>query len=602
MKLLKIKSVVIIIAVCFAKIALAGVWASNNFVYKPNYGESGITSYNNFSSGLTRIDTRLGYEIWVGDPKYGTTLQDAVTTIGTMQVTLHLTRGTYSITSNLTIPTNINLHPEQGAIFQIATGITLTVNGDLQAGLYQVFSCSGTGKVVFGSGAVKEVHPEWWGADAGGVADSTAALQAAVQAQKKVVLAGRYKASALSFTTGRQVWMEGSGWDQSAITFTNTSSPGLLVNLPETGNPYFTLKKVNLIGPGGSDAGNYGIMILTSTPGGQGLSRVNIADVRVSDWGSDALYLKANTGPVSIDNLQITNCGGFGQKIITASGFNSQDVTIRGGSIHGNCAGGISIDAAEGSSNSTINVSNVDIELDAATQPLLYLNNVFGGVFSKLTLSSAATGNSSNSLVYAAGASQGNVFVGLSTYATGGLDNFYFDGPGNGRNMIIGGFHVNSASPSDGFGYFAKVGNTAGSFYNSFINPNLGIFAARHRVVYELNSLGNHSYCLGVAKLHGTDILLAPVPVFTKYFTWNPGTVAAGTSVTQDFTLAGARDTLHYSQVMANRGGQLPGCILGAAITNTDTITVTLFNGSGNDKTFTADIDLIITLYINTAP
>jgi len=41
--------------------------------------------------------------------------------------------------------------------------MTLTVNGPFEAGLYQVFDCVGTGSVVFGSGSVSEVYPQWFG-------------------------------------------------------------------------------------------------------------------------------------------------------------------------------------------------------------------------------------------------------------------------------------------------------------------------------------------------------------------------------------------------------------------------------------------------------
>jgi hypothetical protein len=46
----------------------------------------------------------------------------------------------------------------------VDTGITLTLNGPFEAGLYQVFSCTGTGSVVFGSGSYRETYPEWCGA------------------------------------------------------------------------------------------------------------------------------------------------------------------------------------------------------------------------------------------------------------------------------------------------------------------------------------------------------------------------------------------------------------------------------------------------------
>ena len=67
---------------------------------------------------------------------------------------------TYTFSTDETIPSNINVVIEKGAILSIATVITLTINGSFEAGLYQVFS--GAGSIIFGEGVTKEVSPEWW--------------------------------------------------------------------------------------------------------------------------------------------------------------------------------------------------------------------------------------------------------------------------------------------------------------------------------------------------------------------------------------------------------------------------------------------------------
>jgi hypothetical protein len=123
------------------------------------------------------VDARLGKEIWVGDPGRETTVQGAVNGVGGNQTLLRIPAGTWSINGNFTIPANVTLKPERGAILSIATGVTLTINGGLDVGLHQIFSWSGTGKVVFGPGAVKSVHPEWWGAIADNSADCTTAIR-----------------------------------------------------------------------------------------------------------------------------------------------------------------------------------------------------------------------------------------------------------------------------------------------------------------------------------------------------------------------------------------------------------------------------------------
>lgn len=68
---------------------------------------------------------------------------------------------TYSITADKTITTRLVV--PKGVLYQVADGKTFTINGPLEAGLYQIFDLVGTGAVVFGSGKIKEFHREWYG-------------------------------------------------------------------------------------------------------------------------------------------------------------------------------------------------------------------------------------------------------------------------------------------------------------------------------------------------------------------------------------------------------------------------------------------------------
>ena len=182
---------------------MAGVWTPNNFSYKPDEGARGKQEKVRFDSGSDRIDARLGKEIWVGDPNYGPTLQGAIAAIGATAAILRLPTGTHSINADLTIPANVTLAMERGAILTIVTGKTLTINGGLEAGLYQIFSCIGTGSVDLRyNRSIKEIYTEWWGAKADGTTDSTAAFQSAFNAVgdfytdqviDTILLSGTYK-------------------------------------------------------------------------------------------------------------------------------------------------------------------------------------------------------------------------------------------------------------------------------------------------------------------------------------------------------------------------------------------------------------------------
>jgi len=66
---------------------------------------------------------------------------------------------TYTLTTNETVPSNITVWVEPGAILDGAG--TLTINGPFAPGLTQCFGASIT--VTFGAGAVKQIHSEWFG-------------------------------------------------------------------------------------------------------------------------------------------------------------------------------------------------------------------------------------------------------------------------------------------------------------------------------------------------------------------------------------------------------------------------------------------------------
>ncbi len=88
------------------------------------------------------------------------TINSAITSIGATTATLLIRPGAWAITTNVTVPTNINLKVVNGAIMTIAAATTLTINGPLEAGLYQVFS--GDGNVRLIGGSVISTRPEWW--------------------------------------------------------------------------------------------------------------------------------------------------------------------------------------------------------------------------------------------------------------------------------------------------------------------------------------------------------------------------------------------------------------------------------------------------------
>ena len=97
-------------------------------------------------------------------------------------------KGTYLVSTNFTFTVPVTV--EYGAVITVPTGITLTFNGGFNAGVYQVFNCTGTGKVTFNPQYTVEGFAEWWGAAGGSGTDSGAAINAAIIALLKVQLMG----------------------------------------------------------------------------------------------------------------------------------------------------------------------------------------------------------------------------------------------------------------------------------------------------------------------------------------------------------------------------------------------------------------------------
>ena len=279
------KLVAISCLLCVATMADAGTWTPNNFLYEPNLRVYNTVEENLFITGMVRVDKRLGYEIWVGDPDYGSTLQGALTAIGGNQAALRIPAGTWRIGANLTIPANVTLKPERGAKLTIATGNTLTINGNLEAGLYSIFSCTGTGKVVMGAEIAKV--PEWWGATGNGATDDTTALQAWAACGGNLYLPKKTYKTTAAITVPQFAIIDGQG----TIYQATQNLEGLIVN------DDVTVKNINLTGSMTSFTGpNYHVGIIPySFRNGSGN---NIST------GALALFVSGNR--MVVDNVKFT--------------------------------------------------------------------------------------------------------------------------------------------------------------------------------------------------------------------------------------------------------------------------------------------------------
>ncbi|MDD3926996.1 MAG: glycosyl hydrolase family 28-related protein, partial [bacterium] len=108
-------------------------------------------------------------------------LSAAITAIGSNVRTL-LIPVSKDVTGNVTVPVNVTLLFQGDGRLNISTGVTVTINGPVQAPLKQIFTGSGTASFSGNKGCLEKVYPQWWGAKADGVTNDAAAIQTAVNA------------------------------------------------------------------------------------------------------------------------------------------------------------------------------------------------------------------------------------------------------------------------------------------------------------------------------------------------------------------------------------------------------------------------------------
>lgn len=260
------------------------------------------------------------------------------TTFTSSNITKILQPGTWAVTTNTTIPANITLRPRNGAVFAISAGVTLTINGYLEAGLYQIFS--GDGIVNLGLGSVEEVYSEWWGAVADNVTDCRTAIRAAIQCLEtrgggtiKFAARGNYVVSNGSTPGDPGIWVE--GYDASGhiniegnqATINGATCNGPIVRLGKSASSgagteylcYVVIRDLNIAGVGSSAAN------LAAFPYQDGLyignsQKISVQDVLVINIARNGIVGKKNTtgsayrvwSANDFTNVKISNCGNAG--------------------------------------------------------------------------------------------------------------------------------------------------------------------------------------------------------------------------------------------------------------------------------------------------
>jgi len=213
----------------------------------------------------------------------GRTIQDAITAIGsTNKVTLELAPGTWTIDENLTVGSNFNLKPVSGAVLKVSTGVTLTLNCSIEAGLFEFIDNSGT---VAGTPLVDRFFPEWFGAKRDGSTDDSPAIQECIN---------------LASTANGEVF-----FSSGTYVVGSTIVPKSNVHVTGAGHPAVVKLK---------DAGNVDIFSTAASINNLGFSNFTIDGNKANNSTNGSCIVLSSTG-VSSDNIFIR-----GMKVFNANG------------------------------------------------------------------------------------------------------------------------------------------------------------------------------------------------------------------------------------------------------------------------------------------
>ena len=169
----------------------------------------------------------------------GTDIAAAVAAAGATETTIMLDQRS-TLAANLTVPSNVTLWVPLGGKIDV-DDYTLTINGKVDAGFYEIFEFSGTGSVA----GLREAYFEWFGAVGDGATDDSVYCQKTTDClstnnSKIIGKAGaNYAVSALTPYSNQT-------WDMKGVTFTHNGAAGTnLINVYRAG---VALKNFNLLG------------------------------------------------------------------------------------------------------------------------------------------------------------------------------------------------------------------------------------------------------------------------------------------------------------------------------------------------------------------
>lgn len=273
-----------------------------------------------------------------------TSLNDAVTKIGSATVTLIINQPT-TVVASLTVPSNISLLVLYPGLITKTNG-TLAINGNASFGLNQVFSGFDAGEITFGSGAVKEVYPEWWGAKGDDSSDNTIPLQSAINSISETIRIsnGIYRYTHITIPTS--ISIIGSGKLTSKLKTTEVTGDSITVTTTSS----VSVQNIGLTSSVTKTSGAYIHVSITSGENTQSIFRdlyitnhlIGIKFDKASLWVIDNCYFGTDgvSGTIHVD-IKNTNAPDSGDSSIINNIFYINGNS--GTAIHQTSSGGLKI-------------------------------------------------------------------------------------------------------------------------------------------------------------------------------------------------------------------------------------------------------------------
>ncbi|MCK5601192.1 hypothetical protein KAR91_04960 [Candidatus Pacearchaeota archaeon] len=177
---------------------------------------------------------------------------DAITAIGGNDKTLLVTESE-TCDANFEVPENVKVLFERDGFWTIENGITVTFNGQLEAGLWQIFSYTGTGTLA-GTPVIDTVYPQWWatGTGANGTEWANNCIEEAytfTPAGATIFLPQGYYTLDGTLTIAKTINIIGAGIGKTIIE----TAGGAVDGIYSTGVDYITLKDFTIDGDAQDD-------------------------------------------------------------------------------------------------------------------------------------------------------------------------------------------------------------------------------------------------------------------------------------------------------------------------------------------------------------